>query len=509
MADSRMIRPAEYDARQKQAQIAAPPISQKSDWPKPSSVVDTSAGKCLCVEEISRRSSSDALASSLPSSAAWGKGIPVARPTARAAVPIGTSRPVKPPTSISAVLPLKSNVAFPLPTPSPVQPPPIKEKKEKKERGSSMIRGKSTDSIPSSTTNSAQVSPRKKPITLPAVAPITPAKPPPPPGLSVITSTPTPVSPSSSIPVTAVAQSPEPEPIVIPTETPDEMSEEPQSSESEAGPSSSSPTPQTPSRSDHPPPPLTDEPIFIHSPYEEPRLYPFPLSDPEFEFHLGLDALELLRDDGSRAYQPSPFNKTLVGLAQMGILAPDLPKLFSYQHRESFSSSFQPFEPLDEDENSEAGPSSGVLRTPAKKPSAAIQEEEDWEIEGPRTISRFDFARPSSRSTTGRGQSPFALTRNARDERAVQMPQQQHPQHQTSGHGQGQGQSGLENALAAGFGGFGGLGASSGQGLLGGYPGSNDWGNGGHGSGGVHDSPFGIRETGRYKRDREEYDQGE
>jgi hypothetical protein len=67
----------------------------------------------------------------------------------------------------------------------------------------------------------------------------------------------------------------------------------------------------------------------------------------------------------------------------------------------------------------------------------------------------------------------------------------------------------LENALAAGFGGFGGLGGTSAQGLLGGYGASNEWGNGGHGNGGVHDSPFGARETGRYKRDREEYDQGE
>lgn len=370
-----------------------------------------------------------------------------------------------------------------------------------------MARGKSTDSIPSSTTNSAQVSPRKKPITLPAIAPITPAKPPPPPGLSVVTSTPTPASASAPAPAPAV--SPAQGPTAITVETPDELVDEPQSSESEAGPSTSSPTPQTPTRSDHPPPPLTDEPIFIHSPYEEPRLYPFPLSDPEFEFHLGLDALELLRDDGSRAYQPSPFNKTLVGLAQMGILAPELPDLLNYQHRESFSGSFQPFDALDEDGSNEAGPSSGVLRTPAKKPSAAIQEEEDWEIEGPRTISRFDFARPSSRSTSGRGQSPFALTRNTRDERAAQMSQQQqHAQHQTPGHGQGQGQSGLENALAAGFGGFGGLGGSSAQGLLSGYGASNEWGNGGHGNAG-HESPFGARETGRYKRDREEYDQGE
>ena len=190
----------------------------------------------------------------------------------------------------------------------------------------------------------------------------------------------------------------------------------------------------------------------------------------------------------------------------MGILAPELPDLLNYQGRESFSGSFQPFDALEDDGNSEAGPSSGILRTPAKKPSAAIQEEEDWEIEGPRTISRFDFARPSSRSTTGRGQSPFALTRNTQDERVAPMSQQ-HVQHQTPGHGQGQ--SGLESALAAGFGGFGGLGGGSiGQGSLGGYGASNDWGNGGHGNGG-HESPFGARDTGRYKRDREEYDQGE
>ncbi|KAK1924874.1 transcriptional repressor [Papiliotrema laurentii] len=405
-----LTRPAEYEARQKQAQIAAPSLTTKAEWPKPSSISDAAAS------------------SALPNSAAWGKGIPVARPAARTAVPIGTSRPVKPPTSVATALPLKSNVAFPLPTPSPVHTPVIKEKKEKREKAPAMARGKSTDSSMSMTTNSAQTSPKRKPAPLASVTPSVAKAPPPPPGLSVASTSATASSSASASSSTAV---PPPPGIPAPSEsTPEEVVDETQSAESEAGPSSASPAPQTPARySDHPPPPLTDDPIFIHSPYEEPRLYPFPTSDPGFAYVLGLDSEEVQRYAAQGAYQPSPFSKTLLGLAELGVLAPELPDLghvptISY---ESFSGAFQPFEPIDGGESSS---------TPVTKPGSAgrgpIEEEEDWEHEGPRTTSRFGFARPVSRSTSiGRGQSPFAMTSRG-DERengawAEQLQQQQQP----------------------------------------------------------------------------------
>lgn len=472
--DARLIRPAEYDARQKQVQVTAPPISQKASWPKPSSVDDTVAG------------------SSLPSSAAWGKGIPIARPVARSAAPIGTSRPIKPPTSVVTALPLKSNIAFPLPTPSPVQPPPVKEKKEKKEKPSAMIRGKSTDSSMSATTSSAQVSPKRKPSALAPVSTTTTAvsnstatkaAPPPPPGLAGPTSTSSTSTPAEAKPVAASST------VETPAELPSDELQDASSAESEAGPSSASPAPQTPARlSDHLPPPLTDEPIFVHSPYEEPSLYSFPFSDPEFAFVLGLDPDEVQRYAAQARYQPSPFSKTLVGLAELGILAPEIPDLVAIPpHRESFSGTFQPFEPVEEEELNEAGPSSGAgLKTPAR--ARPTQEEEDWEVEGPRTISRFDFARPSSRATSGRGQSPFALTRNQRDERDEWRAAQ--GQADAFGHAQGQGQGQQGHALLSGYGVAG--------------PSQGEW-----GPASAHDSPFSAREAGRYKRERDEYDQGE
>ena len=276
-----------------------------------------------------------------------------------------------------------------------------------------------------------------------------------------------------------------------PAETTSDELQDGSSAESEAGPSSASPTPQTPARlSDHLPPPLTDEPIFVHSPYEEPSLYPFPFFDPEFAFVLGLDPDEVQRYASEAHYKPSPFSKTLVGLAELGILAPEIPDLVAIPpHRESFSGTFQPFEPVQEEELIEAGPSSGAgLKTPAR--ARPTQEEEDWEVEGPRTISRFDFARPSSRATSGRGQSPFALTRHQRDERDEWRGGQGQADAFGLVQGQGVGQGHQGPALLSGYAGAG--------------PSQGEW-----GLSSTHDSPFSAREAGRYKRERDEYDQCE
>jgi CCR4-NOT transcription complex subunit 4 len=302
------------------------------------------------------------------------------------------------PISLS-VPPLANNAAFPLPTPSPVIPPPIKEKKDKKEKAAekaaaaamAMARGKSNDSSQSATTGSAHPSPKKKPISL-STATITKNVP-----------VPLPVSKPPGIPLpvpTPPAQLPSKPTEQIPLEEPQEGSV---SAESEAGPSSSSPAPQTPTRQEEIeslPPPLTAEPIYFHSPYEEPLLFPFPSSDPEFAYVLGLE-VDTSKRSGS-TYQPSPFSRTLVGLAELGVLAPELPLPDltspaegspSEGHR--FKSSFQPFEPMRD-----------VVEEDME--SSAVDEEE---ADVPRTTSRFDFARPSSRSTVARGQSPFAITR--------------------------------------------------------------------------------------------------
>ncbi len=184
----------------------------------------------------------------------------------------------------------------------------------------------------------------------------------------------------------------------------EEPQEEPLSAESEAGPSSGSPAPQTPARHSGTflPPPLTAEPIFVHSPYEEPRIYPFPISDPGFAFVLGLDEDEVQRQQAQAGgYQPSPFSKTLVGLAELGVLSPEIPDfavLQSGPQTSSFTGTFQPFDSGEESllDNAEtAGPS---------RPKGAGQQD------GPRTTSRFDFARNASPATS-RNHSPFASMR--------------------------------------------------------------------------------------------------
>ncbi|ORX39960.1 hypothetical protein BD324DRAFT_246136 [Kockovaella imperatae] len=285
-----LTRPAEYDARQQEARARASSLSKTAPISKPATLEDV-------------------IASGLPNSAGWAKGA-VARPVANgkmtAAAPIGSSRPVKTP---SVALSLNNNAAFPLPTPSPVNPAP----KDKRSKASStkMARGKSSDSTQSGNTSSAHTSPKRKNLPLAPTAltnqitpiPLPNSKAGPPPGLL-----------RPALDTQGDSQ------------LPDDLQDGSVSAESEAGPSSSSPAPQTPSRlTDGPPlpPPLTSDPICIHSPYEEPRMFPFPASDPAFEFVLSIDE-ETQRQAQEFDYTPSAFGKTLFGLAQLGILAPDV-----------------------------------------------------------------------------------------------------------------------------------------------------------------------------------------
>ncbi|WVW82956.1 hypothetical protein I302_104971 [Kwoniella bestiolae CBS 10118] len=372
--ETALTRPAEYDARQKQTIVSAAPqppsLSSKTAWPKPSS------------DDVNGYTAS----TGLPSAASWGKGITVK--TARAS----NTNPIARPTKIGNFVPLgKSNAAFPLPTPSPTIPIIIKEKKERKSQA--MARGKSTDSTQSAATGSAQTSPKRKSATLPTLTSTkpsstsTPAPPPPPPGL--------PVSATSSTPAV-------PEPPV------DEFIDEQASADSDAGPSSSSPAPQTPARSTDsiPPEPLSTEPILIHSPYPEPVIFSFPAHDKDFAFVLGMDDSELQqRYAQAGGYEPSPFSKTLEGLAELGVHAPELPDLFEgpSSRRGSFGYNglFRPFDPSEGEDGSPAV-SDG---TPG--PSRVRGEDHNAQ----RTESRFGFARPTS--SNSRGQSPFSNMRRS------------------------------------------------------------------------------------------------
>jgi CCR4-NOT transcription complex subunit 4 len=175
------------------------------------------------------------------------------------------------------------------------------------------------------------------------------------------------------------------------------------STESEAGPSTASPAPRTPARLNDLPPPLTSEPIILHSPYEEPRIAYFPASDPGFAFVLDIDDSELARHQAAAGgYQPSPFSKTLLGLAELGVLAPEIPQLSSQPPGlHGFSGSFQPFDTtLDADQMNDGDG------------DAASDDREEEDLDGPRTTSRFEFARQGSMS---RGQSPFAVRRSGED----------------------------------------------------------------------------------------------
>jgi CCR4-NOT transcription complex subunit 4 len=102
----------------------------------------------------------------------------------------------------------------------------------------------------------------------------------------------------------------------------------------------------------------------IHSPYEEPRVLTFPASDPEFAFDIGYREADL----GEHRFTPSPFDRVLLGLAELGILVTDKPRMV-----QQWTGTFRPFdiEPI-----AEAEP-----------------------VDGPRTTSRFDFARSRAQST--------------------------------------------------------------------------------------------------------------
>ena len=210
-----------------------------------------------------------------------------------------------------------------------------------------------------------------------------------------------------------------PAPVTLPVAPPiaaveeDTMPEESISADSEAGPSSASPTPQTPSvaADNILPAPLRSDPIVVHSPYDEPEIYMFPTSDPDFEFVLGLDTNEDYDYQAPNSpFTPTPFSKTLVGLAELGIWSPTLPVVES-SRQGMFRSTFQPFDMSNDTPTAIAGPSRTRNQTP-------VQEEE--EEEQPRTTSRFDFARqaqqPQSPYSTSRGQSPFALRRSHLDQ---------------------------------------------------------------------------------------------
>ena len=386
-----VTRPAEYDARQKQALLLPAISAQKTIWAKPSLAEDPIGCKLLRQLIIS----TDPHVAALPNTAGWGKSVGVGRiVNGRTSTPVVIARPGRVPSLVS----LKSNSAFP--PPSPISFTSISAKNEDKRKlasASAMSRGRSADSTLSTTGSSVQNSPKKRSTML---APITAAKSPsaiqgsitPPPGLSISGM----VDITKALGTGALAESS------------DEPQEESLSAESEAGPSSSSPAPQTPARDTGtiPPSPLTGEPIFVHSPYEEPRIFSFPTSDPGFAFVLGIDDDEVQRRQAQAGgYQPSPFSKTLVGLAELGVLSPELPQFTGLQPNETpnFTGCFQPFDSCSDEDVRDVDASAQTSR-----PTGSMQQD------GPRTTSRFEFARNISGSTS-RGQSPFAMRRLVED----------------------------------------------------------------------------------------------
>jgi CCR4-NOT transcription complex subunit 4 len=273
-----------------------------------------------------------------------------------------------------------------------------------------MARGKSSDSTQSTNPPSLQASPKKKPISLSRSASTNIKAPPPgitpPPGLAPA---PAPV-PAPVEKVIPVAAAPAPQP--IPAEVEDTMPEETNSGDSEAGPSSASPAPRTPVQTaeDDLPAPLRSDPIVVHSPYDEPEIYTFPTSDPDFEFVLGLESTEFYDyQSPSSPFTPTPFSKTLVGLAELGIWSPTLPVVdpSTRPPHAGFRSSFQPFDMNMSNDTPMA------VAGPSRTRDEPVEEED----EPRRTTSRFDFARqnhnytPNSFHSASRGQSPFALRR--------------------------------------------------------------------------------------------------
>ncbi|OXG21530.1 CCR4-NOT transcription complex subunit 4 [Cryptococcus neoformans Tu401-1] len=377
-----LTRPSEYDARQKQQsqaqpQQTLPSLSSKIAWPKPSGEDGHSASS----------------ATGLPSAASWGKGIGAKIPGR------GSAGAIARPTKANGIFPLsKNNAAFPLPTPSPTVPIIIKEKKEKK--SATMARARSTDSTQSATPSSNQTSPKRKANALPNLATTKSTAPPasvPPLSRNM------PPSVSAPIPVlipSSPAPAPEPEPV---SEGTDGSADEHLSAESDAGPSSESPAPQTPAHiiENIPPPPVSSKPIIIHSPYPEPVIFPFPADDKDFAFVLGLDDGELQRMQAqAEGYEPSPFSKTLEGLAELGVHAPEIPDLFvapTSPPVDHYSGLFRPFE---------ADEPSPAMSNNAPGPSRMSEDDHNAQ----RTESRFGFARASVNVPA---QSPFSSARRS------------------------------------------------------------------------------------------------
>ena len=134
----------------------------------------------------------------------------------------------------------------------------------------------------------------------------------------------------------------------------------------------------------------------------------YPESDPAFAFHLRLDDPEIQRQVRN-GYQPSPFSKTLVGLAELGIMAPEVADLLESPLHSTMNS--LEMDPNDDRGDGHFSPFDGSEDLPVKE-NGLTHEVED-EADEPRMTSRFDFARPSSRGNSARGQSPFTLTRLA------------------------------------------------------------------------------------------------
>lgn len=388
-----MTRPSEYDARQKQQNQAQPQqtfssLSSKIAWPKPSGE-DGHSGGFFTFQSLAVLMWLALSATGLPSAASWGKGIGAKIPGR------GSAGAIARPTKINGLFPLsKNNAAFPLPTPSPTVPIIIKEKKEKK--SAAMARARSTDSTQSATPSSNQTSPKRQSNALPNLtttkstassAPVPPLSQNVPPSVS----TPTPLSP---------VPAPEPEPV---SEGTDGSADEHLSAESDAGPSSESPAPQTPAHivENIPPPPVSSEPIIIHSPYPEPVIFTFPADDKDFAFVLGLDDGELQRMQAqAEGYEPSPFSKTLEGLAELGVHAPEIPDLFvaaTPPPVDHYSGLFRPFE-TDEPSPAMSNNTPGTSRV----------SEDDHNAQ--RTESRFGFARASVNVSA---ESPFINARRS------------------------------------------------------------------------------------------------
>nr|ODN87984.1 CCR4-NOT transcription complex subunit 4 [Cryptococcus depauperatus CBS 7841] len=377
IAQCSFTKPLEYDARQRlhasiQPQPISPSPSSKVAWPKPSG-------------EDGQPPMS---ATGLPSAASWGKGIGTKFPGRTSVLP----RAAK----MNGLFPLTHNsAAFPLPTPSPTIPIIYKEKKEKK--SSVMARAKSTDSNQSATLSSSQTSPKRKNPTLSDVQPTASSM--------LVSSEATPHSSSASGAGTASLSAPMPVPASAIASDLIEDSVNERSPGSDVGPSSDSPAPQTPARltQETPPLPLSSEPIPIHSPYPEPVIFAFPQHDKNFAFVLDLGDGELQRHQVlAEGYEPSPFNKTLEGLAELGVHAPEVPELFVEPITpvvDHYSGFFRPFET---DEGSPAVSD----RQPGEGES--LRQEEDHNAQ--RTESRFNFAR-SNHQNNDRAASPLGLPR--------------------------------------------------------------------------------------------------